>query len=88
VTLAAVGATGELAGLAGGSQLPALTYASWRETKVASPFNVRAATADDAGLYVVGNVHGLWPATTGVDVYVRRFDLQGNEVWVRQFGTA
>lgn len=48
--------------------------------------------ADDSGVYVTGYTYGSFPGysnagTTG-DVYLRKYDSFGIEVWTRQFGTA
>jgi hypothetical protein len=42
------------------------------------------------GIYVIGRVDGVMPGQTrvgGHDVYVRRMDHAGKEIWTRQFGT-
>jgi hypothetical protein len=89
VTLSAVGATSVLGGLAGGSLLAMAPGIAWvHETRTASDTFVSDAAADGAGLYLVGYAHGVWPATTGADAFLRRLDLLGKEVWVRQFGTS
>jgi hypothetical protein len=46
---------------------------------------------DSTSLYVAGFVGGTLPGHTsagGVDAFVRKYDLNGNEMWTRQFGTA
>ena len=43
------------------------------------------------GVYVIGRVIGAMPGLAGAgghDVYVRRMDDAGREIWTRQFGTA
>jgi uncharacterized protein (TIGR03437 family) len=45
-----------------------------------------------AGVYVAGNVIGTLPGQAGAgglneDQFVRKYDLQGNALWTRQFGT-
>jgi len=45
---------------------------------------------DALGLYVVGHARDALPGQTSYgfqDVFVRRYDLDGNELWTRQFGT-
>src|SRR5262245_1827914 len=58
------------------------------------------ATSDEASdvavdasrnVYVVGNTDDALPgqaAVGGVDLFLRKYDSAGNEVWTRQFGTA
>lgn len=46
--------------------------------------------ADASGVYVVGHTRGALPGQThvgGFDAFVRKYDLKGNELWTRQFGT-
>lgn len=46
---------------------------------------------DSGGVYVTGVAPGALPGqinTGGADVFVRKFDLDGNELWTRQFGTS
>lgn len=46
--------------------------------------------AQDGGVVVVGRVVGALPgqeAAGGRDVFVRKYDAAGNELWTRQFGT-
>jgi hypothetical protein len=45
---------------------------------------------DGTGLYVSGAVSGALPGQTGagsLDVYVRKFSVDGTELWTRQFGS-
>ncbi len=55
------------------------------------PMSGRIAV-DDTGLYVAGETDDTLPGqktNAGVeDVFVRKYDFDGNEVWTRQFGTA
>ena len=47
-----------------------------------------SATAD--GVYVAGGTSGTFPGQTNLgsaDAYVRKYDVDGNEIWTRQFGT-
>ena len=51
---------------------------------------VGAARADASGLYVDGATTGSLPGQTsagGADAFVARYDLEGNERWMAQFGT-
>ena len=44
-----------------------------------------------SAVYVVGNTAGAFPGQVNrgsVDVFVRKFDLSGKEVWTQQLGTA
>jgi hypothetical protein len=46
---------------------------------------------DASGIYVAGGTGGTFPGQSsagGGDAFVRKYDLNGNEVWTRQFGTA
>jgi parallel beta-helix repeat protein len=47
-------------------------------------------SSDASGVYVVGLTEGTLPGQTSsgaYDVFVRKYDPNGNEVWTRQFGT-
>jgi Bacterial Ig-like domain (group 3)/SdrD B-like domain/Beta-propeller repeat len=48
-----------------------------------------AVAADDSGVFVAGLVGGTLPgqAGAGSDAFVRKYDLDGNELWTRQFGS-
>jgi hypothetical protein len=42
-------------------------------------------------VYVAGFTSGVLPGQTnsgGIDAFVRKYDLDGNEIWTRQFGTS
>src|SRR5439155_520234 len=46
---------------------------------------------DASGVYVTGNTTGTFPGQTsagGEDAFARKYDLNGTELWTRQFGTA
>ena len=48
-------------------------------------------SADSSGVYVGGVTYGTLPGQTSSgnhDAFVRKYDLAGNELWTRQFGTA
>jgi hypothetical protein len=50
----------------------------------------RAVFVDDSGVYVAGETAGVLPDQVSQgsdDVFVRKYDHDGNEVWTRQFGT-
>ena len=50
-----------------------------------------AISIDASGVYVVGYTTGTLPGQTsagGYDAFVRKYDLAGNELWTRQFGTS
>jgi subtilisin family serine protease len=51
--------------------------------------NVRAVTTDNAGnSYIVGHTSGsLGVRVDGVDAFIAKYDTNGNQVWLRQFGT-
>jgi DNA-binding beta-propeller fold protein YncE len=51
---------------------------------------VTGIAADDAGIYVAGFTTGVLPGQTGAgssDLFVRKYDAEGKELWTRQFGT-
>jgi hypothetical protein len=65
---------------------------AWTRQFGASGFDVaRAMAADEIGVYAFGAVSGALPGQTYAggpdDVYLRKYDLAGNELWTRQFGT-
>ena len=46
---------------------------------------------DVTGVYVVGNTDGTLPGQInagGYDVFIRKYNLNGSEIWTRQFGTS
>ena len=46
---------------------------------------------DQTGLYVAGQTTGVFPGQTSSgnsDAFVRKYDVNGNELWTRQFGTS
>ena len=50
----------------------------------------RGASADDTGVYIVGDVQGKLPGQTpsgGYDGFIRKYDSDGNIKWTHQFGT-
>jgi hypothetical protein len=51
--------------------------------------NVRAVTTDNAGnSYIVGHTRGsLGVRVDGIDAFIAKYDTNGNQVWLRQFGT-
>jgi DNA-binding beta-propeller fold protein YncE len=51
---------------------------------------VTGVAADDTGIYVAGFTSGVLPGQTGAgssDLFVRKYDAEGKELWTRQFGT-
>jgi uncharacterized protein (TIGR03437 family) len=49
---------------------------------------VQAVAADATGVYVAGTTRGALAGSAGsADVFVRKYDPNGNELWTRQFGT-
>jgi uncharacterized protein (TIGR03437 family) len=51
----------------------------------------RAVAVDATGVYVAGDTDGILSGQTragGTDSFVRKYDLNGNELWTRQFGSA
>ncbi|MBI1295061.1 hypothetical protein GC175_08895 [bacterium] len=47
-------------------------------------------TVDGGAVYVIGTTGGSLPGQSGLgesDAYVRKYDLDGNEIWTQQFGT-
>jgi autotransporter-associated beta strand protein len=49
------------------------------------------AAGDASGVYVAGATNGALPGQTlagSVDPFVRKYDVDGNELWTRQFGTS
>src|SRR3954453_22214464 len=50
---------------------------------------IRSMATHDAGVYVGGITSGVLPGEVRVgtnDAFVRLYDVQGNEIWTRQFG--
>lgn len=53
--------------------------------------DAREISVDDSGIYIAGNINGSWPgeqAKGGNDVYIRKYAVDGNLIWTRQFGTS
>jgi hypothetical protein len=53
--------------------------------------DVTGIAVDDTGVYVAGTTLGVLPGQTSAgsaDLFVRKYDAEGNELWTRQFGTA
>jgi hypothetical protein len=51
----------------------------------------QAVAIDATGLYVAGDTTGVLPGQAtagGLDAFVRKYDLDGNELWTRQFGSS
>src|SRR5207249_303356 len=46
---------------------------------------------DGSGVYVVGFIFGALPGQSNTgsrDAFVRKYDVDGNELWTRQFGSS
>ena len=53
--------------------------------------SVRSLAVSDTGVYIAGTTFDVFPGETSAgtqDVFVSRFDVEGNGMWTRQFGTA
>ena len=62
-----------------------------RQFGTAGNDQLTSAAVDSSGLYVGGVTGDVLPGQTsagGTDCFLRKYDLNGNEVWTRQFGTA
>jgi hypothetical protein len=52
--------------------------------------DVSGAAVDDSGVYVAGSTLGVLPGQSSAgsaDLFIRKYDPAGNELWTRQFGT-
>ena len=61
-----------------------------RQFGTTRPDFARAVAVDASGVYLGGFTDGTLPGQTsagGSDAFVRKYDLNGTEVWTRQFGT-
>jgi hypothetical protein len=50
-----------------------------------------AIAVEGSGVYVLGSTAGALPGQTnlgGSDIFLRKYDLNGNEIWTHQFGTS
>ncbi len=61
-----------------------------REFGTSNPDEAYAITADSTGIYVAGITAGAFSGTNagGYDIFVRKYDFDGNVVWTGQAGTA
>jgi len=62
-----------------------------RQFGTTSDDNAAGISVHASGVYVAGRTDGTLPGQTnsgGSDAFVRKYDVNGNEVWTRQFGTA
>ena len=63
-------------------------WSRWLQTGSAD--RVAAVAVDPSGIYVAGGTEGVLPGQTGAgdsDGFLRKFDVDGTELWTRQFGT-
>lgn len=64
----------------------------WTRQFGTAAFDVpQSVDADDGGIYVVGGTGGTLPGQTStgsIDVFVRKYNPGGHQMWTRQFGTA
>jgi len=61
-----------------------------RQFGSAADDQVMGLAADATGIYVVGLTYGALPGQTYLgqdDAFIRKYDLNGNELWTQQFGT-
>jgi hypothetical protein len=52
---------------------------------------VRGIAVDDSGVYIAGSTADTLPdqvSAGNADAFVRKYDLEGKELWTRQFGTS
>ena len=61
-------------------------------TSIGTPQNdsAQAVAVTGNGVYIAGYTHGTLPGQNpegGFDAFVRKYDLNGDELWTRQFGT-
>lgn len=63
----------------------------WTRQFGTTGFDVATANAvHDGAVYVLGAAGGALPGQAhfgGLDVFLRKYDLEGHEIWTRQFGT-
>lgn len=61
-----------------------------RQFGTATRDSVSGIAADSSGVYVAGSILGALSGQTSAgdaDAFVRKYDLAGDEIWTRQFGT-
>jgi len=94
--IAATGSAVFLAGARGGSAFVARWDADGNEVwgllfgVDGSSLWVQDIAADASGVYVTGHTFGALTGQThagDIDIFVRKYDLDGNVVWTDQFGT-
>lgn len=62
-----------------------------RQFGTASLDQAHAVSAQAGGVYLFGKTDGAFPgqiSAGSTDAFVRKYDVNGNEVWTRQFGSA
>ena len=71
------------------AQTPSIDWV--RQFSSFNPANDSGQAIDaDGNVYVVGRTDGFLPGQInagGVDAFVRKYDIAGNELWTQQFGT-
>ena len=88
-----VGAPGGGYYLFGGSGLSRYDSAGvelWKRDPLVSA-SPNGLTADATGIYITGSAMGIpgqCRSGAAVDLFVRRYDLNGAEIWTREFGTS
>lgn len=50
--------------------------------------SIEAATVDPSGVYVVGIASGLFQGQVSFVSFIAKFDVNGNEIWMREFGSS
>ena len=67
------------------------TYLWTREFGTAAHDVPSSIATDASGVYLIGATGGTFPGETragGYDVFLRKYDVDGNPQWTREFGTA
>jgi hypothetical protein len=62
-----------------------------RQFGTANSEGAKGITTDSSGIYVAGSTDGTLPGQVSAgydDAYVRKYDVDGDELWTRQFGSS